>query len=229
MNQINPLKNTLETGRQFDVIPLFEIKNRNWFWFVKRMQDIVLSLLGLILLSPLLLLVALMIKAESPKGAVIFAQTRVGKNGKPFKMYKFRSMVADAEAMLGDLMDKNEISGAMFKIKNDPRVTRIGRLIRKTSLDELPQLVNVLKGDMSLVGPRPPLPREVADYTSYDMMRLLVVPGCTGLWQISGRNHVGFREMVELDLEYIRNQSFIKDIVILCKTVKVLFGANNAY
>ncbi|MEC0369386.1 sugar transferase [Paenibacillus chibensis] len=205
------------------------MKNRNLFWIGKRIQDVCFSLAGLILLSPLLLLIALLIKVEDPKGAVIFAQTRVGKNGKTFKMYKFRSMVSGAEAMLGKLMEQNEISGAMFKMKNDPRITRVGRFIRKTSLDELPQLMNVLKGNMSLVGPRPPLPREVADYTSYDMMRLLVVPGCTGLWQISGRNHVGFREMVELDLEYIANQSFKKDIVIMCKTVKVLFGADNAY
>ncbi|MED5015996.1 sugar transferase [Paenibacillus chibensis] len=205
------------------------MKNRNLFWIGKRIQDVCFSLAGLILLSPLLLLIALLIKVEDPKGAVIFAQTRVGKNGKTFKMYKFRSMVSGAEAMLGNLMEQNEISGAMFKMKNDPRITRVGRFIRKTSLDELPQLMNVLKGNMSLVGPRPPLPREVADYTSYDMLRLLVVPGCTGLWQISGRNHVGFREMVELDLEYIANQSFKKDIVIMCKTVKVLFGADNAY
>ncbi|BFH65023.1 sugar transferase [Paenibacillus azoreducens] len=229
MNSANPLKNTLETGRQFEAIPLFENKDRTLFWIAKRIQDICLSLLGMILLSPFLLLIALIIKVEDPKGAVIFAQIRIGKNGKPFKMYKFRSMVSNAEAMLGNLMDQNEISGAMFKMKNDPRITRVGRFIRKTSLDELPQLFNVLKGDMSLVGPRPPLPREVNSYTSYDMMRLLVVPGCTGLWQISGRNHVGFEEMVELDLEYIRNQSFTNDIVILCKTVKVLFGTDNAY
>lgn len=226
---MNPLKNTMDAGSQFEAFPLFEMKNRNLFWIGKRIQDVCFSLAGLILLSPLLLLIALLIKVEDPKGAVIFAQTRVGKNGKTFKMYKFRSMVSGAEAMLGNLMEQNEISGAMFKMKNDPRITRVGRFIRKTSLDELPQLMNVLKGNMSLVGPRPPLPREVADYTSYDMMRLLVVPGCTGLWQISGRNHVGFREMVELDLEYIANQSFKKDIVIMCKTVKVLFGADNAY
>ncbi|MCJ8014403.1 sugar transferase [Paenibacillus sp. KQZ6P-2] len=219
----------MESGRQLESIPLFETKNRNLFRINKRIQDICLSLLGLILLSPLLLLISLLIKAEDPKGAVIFAQTRVGKNGKTFKMYKFRSMVRDAEKMLGKLMEQNEVSGAMFKMKNDPRITRVGRFIRKTSLDELPQLFNVLKGDMSLVGPRPPLPREVDDYTSYDMMRLLVVPGCTGLWQISGRNHVGFQEMVELDLEYIRNQSFFKDMVILFKTVKVFFGEDNAY
>ncbi|WP_202128559.1 sugar transferase [Paenibacillus dendrobii] len=219
----------MEAGRPFEAIPLVEMKNRNLFWVIKRIQDVCLSLLGLILLSPLLILITILIKLEDTKGAVIFAQTRVGKNGKTFKMYKFRSMVRDAETMLGKLMEQNEVSGAMFKMKNDPRITRVGRFIRKTSLDELPQLFNVLKGDMSLVGPRPPLPREVDDYTSYDMMRLWVLPGCTGLWQISGRNHVGFQEMVELDLEYIRNQSLMKDIVILCKTVKVFFGADNAY
>jgi lipopolysaccharide/colanic/teichoic acid biosynthesis glycosyltransferase len=160
---------------------------------------------------------------------VFFSQTRVGKNGKEFKMYKFRSMVSDAEERLNDLLKYNETTGAMFKMKNDPRVTKVGRFIRKTSIDELPQLWNVLKGDMSLVGPRPPLPREVEQYTEYDKQRLLVTPGCTGLWQISGRSNVGFKEMVELDLQYIRNRSILLDLKIIFKTVLVLFGSKDAF
>ncbi len=144
-------------------------------------------------------------------------------------MYKFRSMVTDAEERLKDLLQRNEVSGAMFKMKDDPRVTKIGRFIRKTSIDELPQLLNVLKGDMSLVGPRPPLPREVKEYTSYDKQRLLVTPGCTGLWQVSARNSVGFNEMVKLDLEYIQNRNIIYDMKIIIKTIKVVCSSQNGY
>ncbi|PFR30845.1 multidrug MFS transporter [Bacillus cereus] len=204
--------------------------NQKWLYsFLKRLMDIVGALCGLILLSPIFLIVALLIKLEDPKGPIFFKQIRVGKNEKEFGMYKFRSMVTDAEERLKDLLEHNEVSGAMFKMKEDPRVTKIGKFIRKTSIDELPQLLNVLKGDMSLVGPRPPLPREVKEYTSYDKQRLLVTPGCTGLWQVTERNSVGFKEMVELDLEYIRNRSVFYDIKIVLKTVKVLLGSNNAF
>jgi len=195
----------------------------------KRTLDILGSLLGLICLSWLFIIVAILIKLEDPKGPVIFKQLRVGKNGKQFYMYKFRSMVTNAEEMLESLLHLNEATGAMFKMKEDPRVTRIGKFIRKTSIDELPQLWNVLKGDMSLVGPRPPLPREVAHYTEYDKQRLLVMPGCTGLWQVSGRNDVGFREMVELDLQYIRNRSLLYDVKIILQTIKIMFKPNSAY
>ncbi|HEO8419460.1 TPA: sugar transferase [Yersinia enterocolitica] len=195
----------------------------------KRLIDIIGASLGLLFLSSFFIIVAILIKVQDSKGPVFFKQQRVGKNGKIFNMYKFRSMVSNAEELLESLLDKNETSGAMFKMKDDPRITRIGKFIRKTSIDELPQLWNVLKGDMSLVGPRPPLPREVDEYTEYDMQRLLVTPGCTGLWQVSGRSNIGFEGMVELDLKYISKRSLLNDIKILLKTVLVLFGSKDAY
>ncbi|MCA1202272.1 sugar transferase [Priestia flexa] len=197
--------------------------------YTKRSTDIVGSLAGIIVLSFLFLVISVWIKIEDPRGPVFFSQKRVGKDGKEFNMYKFRSMVTDAEERLKELLALNETTGAMFKMKNDPRVTRVGRFIRKTSIDELPQLFNVLKGDMSLVGPRPPLPREVEEYTSYDKQRLLVMPGCTGLWQVSGRSNIGFKEMVELDLQYIQNRTLLFDIKIIFKTVLVLFGSKDAF
>jgi len=206
-----------------------EFEEKKAYTILKRGMDIIGAITGLVFLSWLFLIVAVLIKLEDPKGSVFFKQIRVGKNGKKFYMYKFRSMVSDAEEKLKDLLRYNEIEGAMFKIKEDPRVTRIGKFIRKTSIDELPQLWNVLKGEMSLVGPRPPLPREVANYTKYDMQRLLVIPGCTGLWQVSGRNNIGFKEMVELDLQYINNRSIILDFNILLKTIKIIFSSRGAY
>jgi len=204
--------------------------NQKWLYlFMKRLMDIVGALCGLILLSPIFLIVALLIKLEDPKGPIFFKQNRVGKNEKEFGMYKFRSMVTDAEEKLKGLLQHNEVSGAMFKMKDDPRVTKIGKFIRKTSIDELPQLLNVLKGEMSLVGPRPPLPREVKEYTSYDKQRLLVTPGCTGLWQVTERNSVGFKEMVELDLTYIQHRSLWFDVKLMFKTVLVLFGSKDAF
>lgn len=199
------------------------------YLFVKRVMDVVLSSIGLILLLPLFILISIWIKLDDWKGPVFFKQVRIGKNGKKFVMYKFRSMVNNAEEMLTDLLSQNEVSGAMFKMKDDPRVTWVGKFIRKTSIDELPQLWNVLKGEMSLVGPRPPLPREVEEYTTYDKQRLLVTPGCTGLWQVSGRSNVGFKEMVELDLKYIRERSILFDIKIILKTIFVLFGSKHAF
>lgn len=199
------------------------------YHFVKRTIDIVGSLLGLIVLSPLFIIIGYMIKKEDSGGPVFFSQDRVGKDGKLFKMYKFRSMCVDAEERLTLLLEHNEVEGAMFKMKDDPRVTKIGKFIRKTSIDELPQLWNVLKGDMSLVGPRPPLVREVYEYSEYDKQRLYVKPGCTGLWQVSGRNHIGFNEMVALDLEYINNRNILKDIKIILVTFLIIFNKNGAY
>lgn len=196
---------------------------------MKRAIDIIGSFCGLVVLSILFVIIALLIKLEDPKGKVFFKQLRVGKDGKEFYMYKFRSMASDAEERLKELLALNEVSGAMFKMKDDPRVTRIGKFIRKTSVDELPQLLNVLRGDMSLVGPRPPLPREVAEYSAYDKQRLLVTPGCTGLWQVNGRSNVSFSKMVELDIEYIKNRSTILDVKILLKTVLVIFGSKDAF
>jgi lipopolysaccharide/colanic/teichoic acid biosynthesis glycosyltransferase len=196
---------------------------------IKRTIDIIGSLVGLVLLSPLLVIIAILIKWEDPKGTVFFYQTRIGKKEKPFRMFKLRSMYTNAEEKLKDLLDKNEISGAMFKMRDDPRVTKVGKFIRKTSIDELPQLINVLRGEMSLVGPRPPLTREVAEYTEYDKMRLSVTPGCTGLWQVSGRNNLGFKEMVELDITYIEKRNIWFDIKIMLKTVKAVVGSQDAY
>lgn len=194
----------------------------------KRLIDIVGSLCGIILLSPLFLIVAILIKLEDPKGKVFFAQERNGKYPKTFKMYKFRSMVHNAEELLKDLMDRNEQTGPVFKINDDPRITKVGKFIRKTSIDELPQLFNVLKGDMSLVGPRPPIPHEVEQYNSYQMQRLAVKPGLTCIWQVSGRNNIGFDEWVEMDIEYIKTRNLWLDIKLIFKTVGVLFGDDNA-
>jgi exopolysaccharide biosynthesis polyprenyl glycosylphosphotransferase len=205
------------------------VNDSKGYLIAKRIMDICGSIIGLVCLSWLFLIVAILIKLEDPEGPVIFKQVRVGKDGKEFYMYKFRSMVTNAEELLESLLHLNETTGAMFKMKDDPRVTKIGRFIRKTSIDELPQLWNVIKGEMSLVGPRPPLPREVAQYTEYDKQRLLVTPGCTGLWQVSGRNDLGFKEMVELDLKYIRERSFLYDIGIIFKTIKIMIKPNSAY
>lgn len=188
----------------------------------KRVFDIIFAALGLLMLLPLLIFVSIIIKIEDPRASIFFIQERVGKNNKKFKMYKFRSMISDAENKIELISHLNEVSGLMFKMQDDPRVTKIGKIIRKTSIDELPQLLNVIKGEMSLVGPRPALPREVNMYTEYHMKRLVVVPGCTGLWQSTVRNSVGFEEMVELDLEYIKSKNMIYDIKIIINTVKVL-------
>ena len=198
------------------------------YLFFKRAMDIIGSLCGIILLSPLFLIVAILIKLEDPKGKVFFAQERNGRYPKTFKMYKFRSMVHNAEELLKDLMDRNEQTGPVFKINDDPRITKVGKFIRKTSIDELPQLFNVLKGAMSLVGPRPPIPHEVEQYNSYQMQRLAVKPGLTCIWQVSGRNNIGFDEWVEMDIEYIKTRNLWLDIKLIFKTVGVLFGDDNA-
>ncbi|BCD26150.1 undecaprenyl-phosphate galactosephosphotransferase [Bacillus cereus] len=209
-------------------LDLEKVNARKGYLVAKRCMDFLGALCGLILLSPVFLIVAVLIKYEDPKGSVLFKQIRIGKDGEKFHMYKFRSMVIDAEDKLKDLLKHNEVSGAMFKMKEDPRVTRIGKIIRKTSIDELPQLLNVLKGEMSLVGPRPPLPREVKEYTAYDKQRLLVTPGCAGLWQVTERNSVGFKEMVELDLEYINKRSVFYDLKIIFKTIQIMIKSNGA-
>ncbi|SEU00392.1 sugar transferase [Paenibacillus sp. NFR01] len=201
----------------------------NSYLLTKRIIDVVCAALGLLVLLPLFAVVAILIKLEDPKGKVFFRQNRVGKDEKLFPMYKFRSMVSNAEELKANLMAMNEVSGAMFKIKNDPRITRIGKFLRKTSIDELPQLWNVLLGHMSLVGPRPPLVDEVAQYTEYDKQRLLVTPGCTGYWQVHARNSVGFDEMVQLDLTYIQIRSTLLDLKIIFKTGLMLLGSKNAY
>lgn len=189
----------------------------------KRCFDVVMSLLALILLSPLFLVLAVIIFVDDPHGSPIFSQIRVGKDGRLFRFYKFRSMIVNAEDMLEQLQDQNEMEGPAFKIKDDPRITRIGKFIRRTSLDELPQLVNVLKGELSLVGPRPPLPREVEQYTSEQMKRLTVKPGLTCYWQTQPhRNSLSFDQWLALDLRYINERSALVDLKILFATVKVV-------
>lgn len=205
-----------------------KVNDRPFYHVVKRLFDIVASICGLILLSPLFLFLVIKIRSEDG-GPAFYSQERIGKNEKPFKMWKFRSMVVDADKMLDKLEDQNEIDGAMFKIKDDPRVTRIGHVIRKYSLDELPQLWNVLIGDMSLVGPRPPLPSEVEEYTNYDKQRLTVMPGCTGLWQVTRRSEADFDEMVWLDIVYINHSGLFEDFKLIVKTVLVMIHPNGAY
>jgi lipopolysaccharide/colanic/teichoic acid biosynthesis glycosyltransferase len=205
-----------------------EANDSNLYLFLKRAIDIIGSLVGLILLSPLFFAVALAIKLEDPKGPVFFWQERNGQWSKIFKMYKFRSMISNAEELLHELQEKNEMSGPVFKIKEDPRITKVGRFIRKTSLDELPQLFNVLRGDMSLVGPRPPIPREVAQYTPYQMQRLIVKPGLTCIWQVSGRSSVDFDQWVDMDIAYIKERNLMMDMKLIVKTIPALLGDENA-
>lgn len=195
---------------------------------VKRLFDIMVSSITLFFIWPFMLLVTIIIKLDSP-GPVIFKQERVGKWGKKFYCLKFRSMYKDAEERKLELMSLNEADEIVFKIKEDPRVTRSGRIIRKLSIDELPQLINVLKGDMSMVGPRPPLPSEVDNYEFDHLTRLHAVPGITGLQQVSGRSTLEFRRWVELDVQYIREQSLIQDIKILLKTIPVVLIGRGAY
>ena len=196
--------------------------------FLKRVVDIVGSATLLLLFSPVFLIIAILIKLEDG-GPVFYAQTRVGKWGREFTMYKFRSMIVNADKLKDQLLDKNEAGGVIFKMKDDPRITRIGKWLRKLSLDELPQLWNVLKGDMSLVGPRPPVPREVALYTLEDRRRLDVKPGITCIWQVSGRSEIDFEGQVRLDVQYIESQSLLTDIKILLKTIPAVLLGKGAY
>ena len=203
------------------------VNNSRFYLFLKRFMDIFASILGLILLSPILIVVSVLIKLDS-KGPVFFSQKRVGLHGKTFNMYKFRSMVVNAEEIKDKLKEQNEMSGPMFKMKNDPRITKIGKFIRKTSIDELPQLLNVLKGEMSLVGPRPSLPKEVKEFEPWMLERLEVKPGITCYWQVMGRNSIGFREWMELDVKYVHERCLSLDLKLIFKTFFVLFGDENA-
>lgn len=195
---------------------------------VQRLLDCVFSVVLLFFCLPIFLVIAVAIRLNS-RGPILFTQKRVGKNGVEFDFYKFRSMVHDAEELRKALEEQNERNGPVFKMRNDPRITRVGRWLRKLSLDELPQLVNVFKGEMSLVGPRPALPREVALYTPRQRQRLAVTPGITGLWQVSGRASISFEHSVELDLCYIQNQSLRLNLYILWKTVPAVLSGEGAY
>ena len=206
-----------------------QVLDRRFYWMGRRTQDVVLSAAALALLWPLMGLVALAIWLDSPGASPIFVQERVGRDGRLFRFYKFRSMVPDAEARLAGMLDQNEMDGPVFKIRDDPRVTRVGRFLRRTGIDELPQLVNILKSDMSIVGPRPALPREAAQYTDYERQRLHVTPGLTCYWQIMPhRNQLSFAQWVELDLQYIQERSFWLDWKIIARTFRTvlrMYGA----
>ena len=205
-------------------------KSSIWFAYaLKRFVDIVFSVAALIVLAPLFLVLAVIIKLTSP-GPVFFVQPRVGRYGKTFTFYKFRSMYEDAEARKAALMSRNESAdGVIFKMADDPRITPVGKILRKTSMDELPQFLNVLFGDMSLVGPRPPVPSEVRQYSLEALKRLNVRPGLTCLWQVSGRSDIPFREQVRLDKEYISSRSFVRDLVILFRTIPAILSGKGAY
>ena len=214
----------------FSGFPLLEFETfnaREWQLFIKRTLDIIFSSILIALLSPLMLLVALIIKLES-RGPIFFKQSRCGLNGRHFTLFKFRSMVQNAEMKKRFLEKQNEMDGPVFKIKSDPRITKIGRILRKTSIDELPQLFNVLRGDMSLVGPRPPLPIEVEMYQLWQRRRLSLKPGITCIWQVSGRNKIRFERWMEMDLEYIDNWSLWLDFKILFKTFFVVISGYGA-
>ncbi|MBQ7131586.1 MAG: sugar transferase [Oscillospiraceae bacterium] len=197
------------------------------YLILKRAQDIFFSLLALIVLCIPMLIVALIIYIDSPGASPFFAQSRVGKDGKIFRFWKFRSMIPNAESKLDDLMHKNEMDGPVFKIKDDPRITRVGKFIRKTSIDELPQLWNILKGDMSIVGPRPALPREVEQYGEYEKQRLYITPGLTCYWQTQkNRNDISFEQWLELDIKYIKERSFLVDWKIIFATFGIVLRGN---
>ena len=216
----------MHNNRQEDTIDNRIISDSNdKYSRLKRVIDVVVSLVLLVVLFVPMAIVAVIILIDSPGASPIFVQERVGKDGKKFKLYKFRSMVANAEGQLDGLLSQNEMQGPAFKMKNDPRITRFGRLIRKTGVDELPQLINIIKGEMSFVGPRPPLPREVEQYTDYQMQRLSVIPGLTCYWQITPkRNNCTFDEWLELDLKYIREKNLKTDTIIFFKTFKAVLG-----
>ena len=202
------------------------IYHRPVYHGLKRLLDVILSTAFLLLFWWLYVIIAIAIKNDDPNSPIFYLQTRVGQNGRCFRIYKFRSMVPDADREKPALLKYNDMDSVMFKMHDDPRVTKVGHFIRRHSLDELPQLVNVLEGDMTLVGPRPPLLNEVKHYNDYDCQRLLVTPGCTGLWQVSGRNGLTFHQTVNLDLEYINHSNLWFDTEIILKTLEVMVVPN---
>lgn len=201
--------------------------DRPVYEFVKRVFDVICSAAALVVLSPLFLAAAIAVKTDG--GPVFYSQTRVGKDGKRFRMYKFRSMCPGAEHMLEELLEYNEVDGAAFKMRDDPRITKVGKFIRKYSIDELPQLVNILKGDMSIVGPRPPLEREVAQYDGYQMQRLTVTPGLTCYWQAYGRSELSFEDWMDMDMKYIQHRNLLLDIQLIIKTAFAVIFKRGAY
>ncbi len=219
------LKDKVNTAPAENVCDKAAAESKPGYDFFKRVFDVTVSALGILLLLPVLVIIALIIIIDSPGASPIYVQKRVGKDGREFDFYKFRSMIPNADKMLDKLLLQNEMDGPVFKMKKDPRITRFGGFIRKTSIDELPQLWNVIKGDMSLVGPRPPLPREVAQYTERERQRLSITPGITCYWQVQpSRNSLSFEEWLELDLKYISERSFKTDLKILVDTVGAVCG-----
>ena len=217
------MESTISAAPQISIDREKTLRSHRRYWVLRRAQDIVFSLLALILLAPLALLISLAIVLDSPGDGAIFRQRRVGRDGKLFWLYKFRTMCPDAEEQLNELLSQNQMDGPVFKIKGDPRITRVGRFLRKTSLDELPQLLNVLQGDMSIVGPRPALPREVELYSDYQRQRLYVTPGLSCYWQIAPhRNQLSFDEWMALDVKYVKERSFLVDWKIIFLTVRAM-------
>lgn len=217
-----------ELQRDANVSKLFA-KNHKSYWRKKRFIDVILSLLALIVLSPILLLISVIIWIDDPHGSPFFKQIRIGRHGKKFNMYKFRTMVVNADQMVDDLKDLNEADGPQFKIKNDPRITRVGKILRRLSLDELPQLINIIKGDMTIVGPRPPLPREVEQYNEFQKLRLMVTPGLTCHWQVQpDKNDLPFEEWVQMDIDYIGERTIWKDAKLVWETVMVVLKQGNS-
>ena len=212
--------------RPYQVDRAAVLKARESYWLLKRGFDVVAASIALVVLSPIMLLCLAAIWIEDPKGSPIFTQDRVGRNGKVFRFYKMRSMHVDAEERLAELLDDNEFMGKAFKIKDDPRITRVGKFLRNASLDELPQLVNIIKGDMSVVGPRPPLPREVEKYDDYEKQRLIVTPGLTCFWQVYPKRHeISFDDWVALDVKYVVERNLKLDAKLILQTVlRILKG-----
>ncbi len=218
----------LEDITSQDDLVQFPVRDSLIYRFSKRALDILFSLTGILMFLPLMIPLAILVRLESP-GSIVFRQIRVGKNRRHFVCYKFRSMVNEAEDLKDGLASENEASGAMFKIQNDPRITQLGSFMRRSSLDELPQLFNVLKGDMSIVGPRPQIPSEVEQYEPWHYRRLEVQPGITCLWQISGRSSIGFNEWMRLDSEYVQHRGFFYDLKIILLTLPAIIARRGAY
>ena len=217
-------KDAKEKEQIINILQLMAQNDKTWYWKKKRFLSVLLSIIAGIVLFVPMLAIMLIIWISDVHVSPLYSQIRIGRHGKQFKLYKFRTMVRDADKMKNDIHKYNEMDGPVFKMKEDPRVTKIGRFLRKTSLDELPQFFNVIKGDMVIIGPRPPLPEEVEQYTEYQKLRLTVTPGITCLWQVQPkRNEISFDEWVDLDIHYILHRSLLMDIQIILKTVWVMF------
>ena len=217
------VKDDEEREKIHAVLDFIATKNKKWYWVKKRVLSVIFSIIGIIIFAIPMLVITLLVWLDDTSASPIYTQTRIGRHGKPFTLYKFRTMIHNAHEMRTDIYDQNEMDGPVFKIKDDPRITKIGRFLRKTSLDELPQFFNVILGDMVVIGPRPPLPEEVEQYTEYQKLRLIVTPGITCLWQVQPkRNELSFDEWVDLDIHYIMHRSMLMDIKIVFQTIRAM-------